>query len=109
MRKAILITTLALTWIFLNSFWSMANANDKNTAIVGHVIQSKVYGESVDTSVLEAEIAKIAHTFAQDMVVILQKNLPNILDSISAQLRAQADLKYKCSIQSEYIKDKKCK
>ena len=36
------------------------------------------------------------------------KSLPNILDSISAQLRQEADKKYKCSLQSKDYKNEEC-
>ena len=87
----------------------VAKANDYNTAVVGHIIQSKLQGNSVDTSVLEAEIHKLAHTFSLDMINVLQQHLPSILDSISAQMRADIDKKYKCALQSDDYKNKDCK
>ena len=41
-----------------------ADANEYNTAVIGHIIQTKVNGGSVDTSVLEAEMHKLAYNFA---------------------------------------------
>ena len=38
----------------------------------------------------------------------LLQNMPNILDSISAQLRQELDKKYKCSLQGEDYKNKEC-
>jgi len=35
------------------------------------------------------------------------EHMPNILDSISAELRQEADKKYKCSLQGDY-KNKEC-
>ena len=90
-------------------FWNYsAMANDYNKAVIGHVIQTEIQGNSVDTSVLEAEIQKIAHTFSLEMISAFEKHLPSILDSISAQLRANADKKYKCALQSDDYKNKEC-
>ena len=43
------------------------------------------------------------------MISVLQKYLPSMLDSISAELRAKADKNYKCALQSDEYKNKDCK
>ena len=80
-----------------------ADANEYNTAVIGHIIQTKVNGGSVDTSVLEAEMQKLVYNFATEMTFVIQKHLPYVLDSIMTELRLEADLKYKC----ELLKDTK--
>ena len=35
------------------------------------------------------------------MTTVLLQNMPNILDSISAQLRLELDKQYKCSLQDK--------
>ena len=66
-------------------------------------------GGSVDTSVLEAEMQKLAYNFALQMTDILEKNLPVILESLAAELRMNADSKYKCSLLKDTkIADKEC-
>ena len=42
------------------------------------------------------------------MISAFEKHLPSILDSISAQLRSEADKKYKCALQSDEYKNKEC-
>ena len=42
------------------------------------------------------------------MTHILLQYMPNILDTISAQLRLELDKQYKCSLQSEEYKNKEC-
>ena len=49
-------------------------------------------------SVLEAEMAKIAYQFSLEMTSVLEKHLPNILESIANELRMKADEKYKKEI-----------
>ena len=103
--------TTIIALLILNVFiWSnTAKANDYNTAVVGHVIKETVTGNGVDTSVLEAEMAKLAHTFALQMTDVLEKNLPVILESIAANLRQSADSKYKCKLlEDTKIADKEC-
>ena len=41
------------------------------------------------------------------MTTVLLQYMPNILDSISAQLRQELDKQYKCSLQGDY-KNKDC-
>jgi hypothetical protein len=103
------IIIIALTILNVIIWSSVAKADDYNTAVVAHVIKEKVSGNGVDTSVLEAEMAKIAHSFALQMTDVLEKNLPVILESLAAQLRQNADSKYKCKLlEDTKIADKEC-
>ena len=106
--RIFLIIVCVWAWGLFLWFSSAANASDYNKAVTGHVITQVIQGNSVDTSVLEAEIQKIAHTFSLEMISAFEKHLPSILDSISAQLRANADKKYKCALQSDDYKNKEC-
>jgi hypothetical protein len=53
-------------------------------------------------------LAALMHKFSIEMTSVLLQNMPNILDSISAQLRIEADKQYKCSLQSKEYKNKQC-
>ena len=95
-----------LIWFGLSS---IAKANDKNTAIIGHIITQTIQGNEMDhAEVLTNEIEKLIHQFSIEMTEVILQNLPNILDSISAQLRQELDKKYKCSLQGEDYKNKEC-
>ena len=109
--RIFLIIVCVWAWGLFLWFSSAANANsnDYNEAVAGHVITQTIQGNSIDTSVLEAEIQKIAHNFSLEMISAFEKHLPSILDSISAQLRAETDKKYKCALQSDDYKNKECK
>ena len=96
MKKLILI--LAVLWFGLNAFAKSVQADDYNTAVVAHVIKENISGNGVDMSVLEAEMAKIAYQFSLEMTSVLEKHLPNILESIANELRMKADEKYKKEI-----------
>ncbi len=107
MKKMILI--LAVLWFGLNAFAKSVQADDYNTAVIGHVVKETVSGNGVDTSVLEAEMQKLAYNFALQMTDVLEKNLPVILESLAAELRMNADSKYKCSLlKGSKIEDKEC-
>jgi len=107
MKKMILI--LAVLWFGLNAFAKSVQADDYNTAVVAHVIKENISGNGVDMSVLEAEMAKIAYQFSLEMTSVLEKHLPSILESIAAELRMNADSKYKCSLlKGSKIEDKEC-
>ena len=75
-----------------------ADANEYNTAVIGHIITQKVQGNNVDTSVLEAEVSKLAYNFALEMTDVLEKHLPVILESLATEIRQNADKEYKCKL-----------
>ena len=85
-------------WLGLNAFAKSVQADDYNHAVVAHVIKENISGNGVDMSVLEAEMAKIAYQFSLEMTSVLEKHLPNILESIANELRMKADEKYKKEI-----------
>ena len=93
---AIILTTL---WFSLTALMNSVMANEYNKAVIGHVIQSKVNGTNVDVSkLMEQELEKVAHQFALESIIILQKYLPTILDGIATDMRLQADKRYKCEL-----------
>jgi hypothetical protein len=102
MKKYLIIFTVNVMIIYglLTVFaQSIAKASEYNTAVIGHVITQKVSGQPIDTSkLMEQEMARIAHLYAIDMISIFQKYLPSILDKAAADLRAEADKQYKCSL-----------
>ena len=111
--KKLVITIIVLNtimWFGLSSFkMSFAKADEYNTAVIGHVIKENISGNGVDMSVLESEMQKLAYQFALEMTDVLEKNLPVILESLAAQLRLNADSKYKCSLlEDTKIADKEC-
>jgi hypothetical protein len=107
MKKILVL--LAILWFGLSAFAKSVQANDYNTAVLGHVVKETVSGSGVDTSVLEAEMQKLAYNFALQMTDVLEKNLPVILESLAAELRMNADSKYKCALLKDTkIADKEC-
>ena len=106
-----LIVTLLIVNGIIWGMWlpSQAKADDYNTAVIAHVIKENVSGNGVDMSVLESEMQKLAYNFALQMTDVLEKNLPVILESLAAELRQNADSKYKCSLlEDTKIADKEC-
>ena len=104
-----LIFLLAILWLGLNAFAKSVQADEYHKAVVAHVIKENISGNGVDMSVLEAEMNKLAYTFALEMTSVLEKHLPSILESIAAELRMNADSKYKCSLLKDTkIADKEC-
>ena len=102
---AIIIILNSLLFIGLSS---VAKADDKTSAIVGHVITQAIQGNDMDhAEVLSNELAALMHKYSIEMTTVLLQYMPNILDSISAQLRQELDKKYKCSLQGDY-KNKEC-
>ena len=108
----IIITAIIIYFLSLSSLWilgfTMAKADTKSEAIVGHVITQVIQGNDMDhTEVMTNELAALMHKFSIEITSVLLQNMPNILDSISAQLRQELDKQYKCSLQGDY-KNKDC-
>ena len=107
MKKLILLGLIVL--LSLNAFANSVKAETKTEAIIGHVITQAIQGNDMDhTEVLTNELNALMHQFSIDIMETLLQNMPNILDSISAQLRQELDKQYKCSLQSEDYKNKEC-
>ena len=99
---------LSLSSFFILGFTSV-KADTKSEAIVGHVITQVIQGNDMDhAEVLGNELAYIMHKLSIEMTTVLLQNMPNILDSISAQLRLELDKQYKCSLQDDNYKNKEC-
>ena len=49
------------------------------------------------------------HLYALEMVDVIEKHLPSILESLAADIRLKADSKYKCELLKDTkIADKEC-
>ena len=102
---ALIIILNTLLWFGLSS---VAKADEKTSAIIGHVITQTIQGNEMDhAEVMSNELAALMHKFSIEITSVLLQNMPNILDSISAQLRLELDKQYKCSLQDDY-KNKDC-
>ena len=87
---------------------SVAKADEKTEATVGHIITQVIQGNDMDhAEVMTNELNALMHKFSIEMTDILLQYMPSILDSVSAQLRQELDKKYKCSLQGDY-KNKEC-
>ena len=109
MRKFV-ITVIVLNSIIWFGLSSLAKANEYNTAVIGHVVSETIKGTNMDhQKLLEAEMSKMAHTFALQMAYTLEKHLPYIMDSVMTQLRLELDKKHKCLLlKDSKIGDKEC-
>jgi len=108
MKKLIFI--LAVLWLGLSAFANSVKADTKTEAIIGHVITQALQGNDMDhAEVMGNELKLLMHKYSIEMTHVLLQHMPNILDSISAQLRLELDKQYKCSLQSEDYKNKECK
>ena len=100
---------VVLSLLMLSFVFKTVKADEKTTAIIGHIITQKVQGSDMDhAEVLGNELASIMHKLSIEMTTVLLQNMPNILDSISAQLRLELDKQYKCSLQDDDYKNKEC-
>ena len=101
----LIIILNTLLWFGLSS---VAKADEKTSAIIGHVITQAIQGNDMDhAEVMSNELAALMHKFSIEITSVLLQNMPSILDSISAQLRLELDKQYKCSLQDDY-KNKEC-
>ena len=107
MKKLILL--LAVLWLGLSAFANSVKAETKTEALIGHVITQAIQGNDMDhAEVMGNELKALMHQYSIEMTHILLQHMPNILDTISAQLRLELEKQYKCSLQSEEYKNKEC-
>ena len=107
MKKIIFI--LVVLWLGLSAFANSVKAETKTEALIGHVITQAIQGNDMDhAEVMGNELKALMHQYSIEMTHILLQHMPNILDSISAQLRQELDKQYKCSLRSEDYKNKEC-
>ena len=105
MKKLILL--LALLFWGLTAFQNSVKANDYTTAVIGHVIQNH---KDIDHGkLLENEMNRLMHSVSIEMVSILQKHLPYIMEGVMTELKLELDKTHKCLLlKDSKIKDKDC-
>ena len=107
MKKLILL--LAILWLGLSAFANSVKAETKTETLIGHVITQAIQGNDMDhAEVMGNELKALMHQYSIEMTHILLQYMPNILDTISAQLRQELDKNFKCSLQSDDYKNKEC-
>ena len=78
---------------------SIAKADDYTNAVIGHVISETIKNSDIDNkAILESELERLGHLYALEMISVIQKHLPYILDSVMTELRLKADHEYKCKL-----------
>ena len=106
--KKFFATIIILNTLLFVGLSSVAKADDKTSAIIGHVITQAIQGNDMNhAEVMGNELAALMHKYSIEMTHVLLQYMPSIMDSISAQLRQELDKKYKCSLQG-YYKNKDC-
>ena len=107
MKKFVLTVLIinALIWGLLSNI--QAKANDYTTAVIGHVIQNH---KDIDHGeLLENEMNRLMHSISIEMVSILQKHLPYIMEGVMTELKLELDKTHKCLLlKNSKIKDKDC-
>ena len=82
---------------------STVSANEKTTVIISHIITQTIQGNDMNHSeILTNELKFITHQFSLSLIESLSRNLPIILDGVSATIRLEVDELYKCSLQDDY-------
>ena len=77
---ALIIILNTLLWFGLSS---VAKADEKTTAIIGHVITQAIQGNDMDhAEVMGNELASIVHKYSIEMTTVLLQYMPSILDTI---------------------------
>ena len=102
-----LLLGVAIIYLALTGLMNSVKANDYNTAVIGHVIQNH---KDIDhEKLLENEMNRLMQLVSIEMVSILQKHLPYIMDNVMTELRLELDKTQKCLLlKDSKIKDKDC-
>lgn len=105
MKKVII--GLLVFWVGFNLTYNHVNAGEYDKAVLGHVITNS--SEIDKEKLFEAELARIGHKYALEMVSIMQQYLPSIIDGVMADLRLKLDEQHKCLLLKDTkIADKQC-
>jgi hypothetical protein len=105
MKKVII--GLLVFWVGFNLTYNHVNAGEYDKAVLGHVITNS--SEIDKEKLFEAELARIGHKYALEMVSIMQQYLPSIIDGAMADLRLKLDEQHKCLLLKDTkIADKQC-
>ena len=97
MKKLIIINILF--WALCIFIPMQVKADDKTTAVVGHVVSETIKGTDIDISyIMEKELESAAHQFVIESISILQAYLPAILEGVASDMRLKADKEYKCRL-----------
>jgi len=97
--KKILIYFVLFSSVLIFGLVKEAKSDEYTKAVIGHVVTQKITGQNIDSSkLMEQELERIAHQFTIEMIVVMQKYLPSILDGIASDLRMKSDEKYKCEL-----------
>jgi hypothetical protein len=107
MKKFVITVIIinGLIWGLLSNI--QAKANDYATTVIGHVIQN--HKEIDHGKLLESEMNRLMHSVSIEMVSILQKHLPYIMDGVMTELKLELDKTHKCLLlKDSKIKDKDC-
>ena len=107
MKKFVITVIIinGLIWGLLSNI--QAKANDYATTVIGHVIQN--HKEIDHGKLLENEMNRLMHSVSIEMVSILQKHLPYIMEGVMTELKVELDKTHKCLLlKDSNIKDKDC-
>ena len=107
MKKFVITVIIVngLIWGLLSNI--QAKANDYTTTVIGHVIQN--HKEIDHGQLLENEMNRLMHSISIEMVSILQKHLPYIMEGVMTELKLELDKTHKCLLlKDSKIKDKDC-
>ena len=107
MKKFVITVIIinGLIWGLLSNI--QAKANDYATTVIGHVIQN--HKEIDHGKLLENEMNRLMHSVSIEMVSILEKHLPYIMEGVMTELKLELDKTHKCLLlKDSKIKDKDC-
>jgi len=105
MKKVII--GLLVFWVGFNLAYNHVNAGEYDKAVLGNVITNS--SEIDKEKLFEAELARIGHQYALEMVSIMQIYLPSIIEGAMADLRLKLDEQHKCLLLKDTkIADKQC-
>lgn len=94
-------------WVGYNLLYNHVNAGEYEEAVIGNVITNS--SEIDKEKLFEAEMAKLGHKYALEMVSIMQQYMPALIDGALADMRLKLDQKYKCQLlEGTKISDKEC-
>ncbi len=78
---------LYMAGVALHLTMQKAKADEYVVATSAHIIKETVNGNIDHKAVMKSELERLAHSMAIEMTFVLEKHLPNILESIASDIR----------------------
>ena len=87
--KILFFYIVFILFVVLGLFFTMktVKANDYYLSMIGHFVNESISRNLNHKKVMKNELSRVILNFSKDMIIVVEKNLPFILESFSQDIR----------------------